>query len=89
MNVFYDKLENKTMDGSFDLTFFYWSSLAYYWMSIEYWSWGFIYGVGRTVECSKRVDDIIKTKSEWEKLGSGAATTLMALVPTFLAFGNL
>lgn len=46
-------------------------------------------GVGQNVQCSRYIDDALKDAGEWEKAGAGAAATLMALVPTFLAFGNL
>jgi hypothetical protein len=46
-------------------------------------------GVGRTVECSDIINTLLAGAGEWEKAGSAAATTLMALIPTFLAFGNL
>ena len=46
-------------------------------------------GVGRSVECADRISSVLKDMDEWEKAGMQAATTLMALLPTFLAFGNL
>ncbi|KAF1997733.1 hypothetical protein P154DRAFT_605196 [Amniculicola lignicola CBS 123094] len=46
-------------------------------------------GIGSHVDCSPYIDQKLKKMSEWEKAGMNAATTLMALVPTFLAFGSL
>jgi hypothetical protein len=46
-------------------------------------------GVGRNVECSDIINTLLEGAEEWEKAGAAAATTLMALIPTFLAFGNL
>ncbi|RDW63316.1 hypothetical protein BP6252_10861 [Coleophoma cylindrospora] len=46
-------------------------------------------GVGKTVSCSENINIVLSTKNEWAKAGSSAATTLMALLPTFLAFGSL
>jgi hypothetical protein len=46
-------------------------------------------GVGSSVDCSVHVDAMLQQMSEWEKAGMAAASTLMALLPTFLAFGNL
>lgn len=52
----------------------------------KYSSYG---GVGANVTCKRWIDEILKDASEWDKAGMSAATTLMALLPTFLAFGNL
>lgn len=46
-------------------------------------------GVGSPVDCSVHIDRMLDGMSEWEKAGMAAASTLMALLPTFLAFGNL
>ncbi|KAF2198661.1 hypothetical protein GQ43DRAFT_148828 [Delitschia confertaspora ATCC 74209] len=46
-------------------------------------------GMGKSVPCSEYINEVINSKDEWEKMGSQAATTLMTLLPTFLAFGNL
>lgn len=46
-------------------------------------------GVGSPVRCSPQIERMLTGMSEWEKTGMAAATTLMALLPTFLAFGNL
>lgn len=46
-------------------------------------------GVGLPVKCSEQVNQAISGMNEWEKTGMSAANTLMALLPTFLAFGNL
>jgi hypothetical protein len=57
--------------------------------TIHFYKVGAYMGVGQTVSCSSYVDDVLSNKDEWAKAGSSAATTLMALVPSFLAFGNL
>ncbi|KAK2762617.1 hypothetical protein FQN54_000790 [Arachnomyces sp. PD_36] len=54
-----------------------------------YYIQGAYLGVGKSSGCAKQIDEVLSNKSEWEKMGSSAATTLMALLPTFLAFGNL
>ncbi len=46
-------------------------------------------GMGKSVDCSDFINTVLEDASEWKKAGSNAATTLMALLPTFLAFGNL
>ena len=46
-------------------------------------------GVGWRTSCSHHVDEVLENMSEWNKAGSSAAITIMALLPTFLAFGNL
>jgi hypothetical protein len=46
-------------------------------------------GVGSSVDCAEHINRILKDMDEWEKAGMAAATTLMALLPTFLAFGSL
>jgi hypothetical protein len=46
-------------------------------------------GVGASVDCSVHIDSILDQMSEWEKAGMSVASTLMALLPTFLAFGSL
>jgi len=55
----------------------------------QYYMHGAYLGVGRSSKCSDHINDVLSNKDEWEKMGSSAATTLMALLPTFLAFGNL
>lgn len=51
--------------------------------------WGSLVGVGRHSTCTYLVDTVIGDKREWEKAGGSSATSLMALLPTFLAFGSL
>jgi hypothetical protein len=46
-------------------------------------------GVGSSVDCAEHINRILQDMDEWEKAGMAAATTLMALLPTFLAFGSL
>lgn len=46
-------------------------------------------GVGSKLDCSLHIGAMLDQMTEWEKSGMAAATTLMALLPTFLAFGNL
>lgn len=46
-------------------------------------------GVGSEVDCSEHINNMLDQMDEWEKAGMAAASTLMALLPTFLAFGNL
>lgn len=46
-------------------------------------------GVGSAVDCSEHINNMLDQMTEWEKAGMAAASTLMALLPTFLAFGNL
>jgi hypothetical protein len=46
-------------------------------------------GVGSPVDCSHHINRMLSEMSEWEKAGMAAASTLMALLPTFLAFGSL
>lgn len=46
-------------------------------------------GVGSAVDCSADIDAMLDQMSEWEKTGMAVASTLMALLPTFLAFGSL
>ncbi|KAF2843410.1 hypothetical protein M501DRAFT_985525 [Patellaria atrata CBS 101060] len=57
--------------------------------NLHYEIMGSYMGIGESVSCSPHIDRILDEASEWDKAGAGAATTLMALVPTFLAFGNL
>lgn len=46
-------------------------------------------GVGSSVDCAAHINFMLSNMTEWEKSGMAAASTLMALLPTFLAFGNL
>jgi hypothetical protein len=46
-------------------------------------------GVGRNSKCAEQINQVLSDKDEWAKMGSGIATTLMTLLPTFLAFGHL
>lgn len=55
----------------------------------QFYNFGALMGIGWTVECSDAINTVLESKDEWAKAGSAAATTLMALLPTFLAFGNL
>lgn len=71
--------------------------IAWYYVNILYqlpWQtyWyiqGAFFGVGRESACAAEISNVIASKEEWEKTGSAAATTLMAIAPVFLAFGNL
>ncbi|KAF2472614.1 uncharacterized protein BDR25DRAFT_15889 [Lindgomyces ingoldianus] len=54
-----------------------------------YYIHGAYIGVGANSACAAQIDEVLSNKAEYEKMGSSAATTLMALLPTFLAFGNL
>jgi hypothetical protein len=56
--------------------------LDYYWVAAYM-------GIGRSVKCSHQINEILAETDEWENAGASAATILMALLPTFLAFGNL
>jgi hypothetical protein len=56
--------------------------LDYYWVAAYM-------GIGRSVKCSHQINEILAETDEWENAGASAATVLMALLPTFLAFGNL
>lgn len=85
----YANKRNKTITGFDDLTSFYLNTLSGYWYNIYYWEWGFLMGVGRTVTCSNKVNNIIASKDEWAKLGSATAGVLMALIPAILSFGTL
>lgn len=89
MKTYFENNPETEHNGSYDLTSFYLDSLFNYTASISYWNRNYLMGVGWTVDCSDHVDDILGNKAEWEKLGSSAASTLMALIPTILTFGNL
>ncbi|CAO2650069.1 Nn.00g013610.m01.CDS01 [Neocucurbitaria sp. VM-36] len=54
-----------------------------------YYIHGAYIGVGQNSECAEQINQVLADKDEWAKMGSSAATTLMALLPTFLAFGHL
>lgn len=73
----------------FDLANFFLHEIVNLWNATDFWSYGNLMGVGRNVKCSDQINQILKAKDEWEKAGSQAAVTLMALVPTMLSFGNL
>lgn len=46
-------------------------------------------GLGMNTACSEYINEVLSDKDEWAKMSSSAATTMMALLPTFLAFGHL
>lgn len=46
-------------------------------------------GVGSPSDCSAHILATLDEMDEWEKSGMAASSTLMALLPTFLAFGSL
>jgi hypothetical protein len=56
---------------------------------IPYQIIGAFMGVGKTVPCADQINTVLAGVGPWENAGSAAATTLMALIPSFLAFGNL
>lgn len=58
-------------------------------IATDYFINGAFIGVGARSDCAEAVDEVLSNASEWNKMGSSAATTMMALLPTFLAFGNL
>lgn len=51
--------------------------------------YGSYMGVGSTVECSAYINEVLSNKDPWANAGSAAATTLTALLPTLLSFGNV
>lgn len=82
--------ETALFNDSFDdLAINYVDAVENFSISTFYYTLGAYMGVGKSVECSFHINEVLKVTDEWEKLGSTAATTLMALLPTFLAFGNL
>ncbi|OJD34001.1 uncharacterized protein BKCO1_2600036 [Diplodia corticola] len=46
-------------------------------------------GVGWNVRCWGDINAALNMATEWDKAASSAATTLMALIPVLLTFGNL
>lgn len=46
-------------------------------------------GVGWHPSCMKNINQVLEDASEWDKAGANVATTLMALIPTLLTFGNI
>lgn len=72
-----------------DVVFHYLDSLANLTYDTFWAVRGAYMGVGRTSTCATEVSAVIASKDEWMKAGSAAATTLMSLVPAYLAFGNL
>ncbi|KAL0261567.1 hypothetical protein SLS55_002997 [Diplodia seriata] len=46
-------------------------------------------GVGWNVKCWGDINTALNMATEWDKAASSAATTLMALIPVLLTFGNL
>lgn len=46
-------------------------------------------GVGWDVKCWGNINAALDLATEWDKAASSAATTLMALIPVLLTFGNL
>lgn len=72
-----------------DFLGFYLEAIYDMWEQNFYSKLGSLMGVGKNVACSRKINEVLTEKDEWAKAGSSAATTLMALVPTFLAFGNL
>lgn len=46
-------------------------------------------GVGWRPSCMDNINKVLEDASEWDKAGASAATTLMALIPALLTFGNL
>jgi hypothetical protein len=81
--------EQYVLENGDDFVWHYLQAINNMTRSIHFYKIGAYMGVGQTVSCSSFVDDVLSNKDEWSKAGSSAATTLMALVPTFLAFGNL
>lgn len=81
--------EHYVLENKEDFVWHYLHAINNMSISIHYYKIGAYMGVGQTVKCSSHIDDVLSNKDEWSKAGSSAATTLMALVPTFLAFGNL
>ena len=81
--------EQYVLDNDDDFVWYYLDAINNMSTSVFYYKLGAYMGVGQTVTCSSFIDDVLSNKDEWSKAGSSAATTLMALVPTFLAFGNL
>ncbi|EON68449.1 hypothetical protein W97_07659 [Coniosporium apollinis CBS 100218] len=82
--------ETALFNDSFDdLAINYVDAVENFSISTFYYTLGAYMGVGKSVECSSHINEVLTVTDEWEKLGSSAATTLMALLPTFLAFGNL
>ncbi|KAJ9636232.1 hypothetical protein H2199_007907 [Coniosporium tulheliwenetii] len=82
--------ETALFNDSFDdLAINYVDAVDNFSISTFYYTLGAYMGVGKSVDCSSHINEVLTVTDEWEKLGSSAATTLMALLPTFLAFGNL
>ena len=73
----------------FDIANYFLDALESLFDDFAYWGINPLMGVGWSASCSGNVNDILATRNEWEKAGSGGATTLMALVPAILSFGNL
>lgn len=72
-----------------DVVFSYLETIWNISSATEYFMHGAYLGVGSSSTCSEHVNDVLANADEWAKMGGSAATTLMALLPTFLAFGNL
>lgn len=72
-----------------DVTFNYLYAIANMSYQTYYYIHGAYIGIGMNSACAEQINQVLADKDEWAKMGSGAATTLMALLPTFLAFGNL
>lgn len=72
-----------------DVTFYYLDAIANMTQQTYYYTLGAYIGVGVNSVCAEQINQVLADKDEWAKMGSGAASTLMALLPTFLAFGNL
>ena len=74
---------------AFDYTSYYLDVIYNLILATHYYRLGAFAGVGWPVFCSEQVDNVLENLSEWDKAGSNAVITLMALLPFFLAFGNL
>ncbi|KAF2789757.1 hypothetical protein K505DRAFT_365321 [Melanomma pulvis-pyrius CBS 109.77] len=72
-----------------DVTYYYLDAIANMTQQTYYYILGAYIGVGVNSACAKQINQVLADKDEWAKMGSGAASTLMALLPTFLAYGNL
>jgi hypothetical protein len=83
---------NQTAYWDWDYTDFSWVYLMAVYnssLSVPYEIIGAFMGVGKTVKCANQINTVLAGVGQWEQAGSAAATTLMALIPSFLAFGNL
>ncbi|KAF2739839.1 hypothetical protein EJ04DRAFT_604311 [Polyplosphaeria fusca] len=72
-----------------DIAYYYLDAVANMTEQTYYYILGAYMGAGFNSECADQINKVLEEKDEWAKMSSSAATTLMALMPIFLAFGKL